>query len=576
MSIGFIATLSSIMLASVSPFVGAWESVQTFGHGITAASLRVTIADRLTATVGGQTATAPRPRDASAATFHFGDGSRLILNFGRSTVTGQWIQPSTVTYGEPYATPVVLSKRGSNDWSGTLRPVPDVAHFFLTITQSGDGSLSAFLRNPETNDGARIGTRALVVSGDDVRLHTGDAPDIAGTYDPAAQTLRFSFDGYPTPFVFRKVDASAVPGFAARPGSASYVYQVPAQMNDGWQTASLADVGLDPSRVAAFVDSILETSASSPGAPYINSVSIARHGKLVLDEYFYGYDASTLHDVRSAGKSITTLMVGDAMKDDPNITASTSLYDLLPQYRDELSSDPRKKNITVADLMTMSSGLACDDNDDNSPGNEDTMERQTAVPDWYRYTLALPVVSDPGSKGVYCSGGINVLGAVIAAADRGPLADYFYDRFAAPMQFGPYALPMMPPPIDAAYMAGGGQFLPRDFLKFGQLILNGGTWNGRRIVDARFIAEATAPHSGLDSPGDYGYGWHLSTFDVGGVSYPAINAGGNGGQLLFVIPKLDMTVMITADNYGQYGVWRHFQTDPFVKYLIPAALPASQ
>jgi len=144
------------------------------------------------------------------------------------------------------------------------------------------------------------------------------------------------------------------------------------------------------------------------------------------------------------------------------------------------------------------------------------------------------------------------------------------------MQFGPYALPMMPPPIDAAYMAGGGQFLPRDFLKFGQLILNGGTWNGRRIVDAQFITDAIAPHSGLNSPGDYGYGWHLSTFVVGGVSYPAINAGGNGGQLLFVIPKLDMTVMIAEDNYGQYGVWRHFQTDPFVKYLIPAALPASQ
>lgn len=85
-------------------------------------------------------------------------------------------------------------------------------------------------------------------------------------------------------------------------------------------------------------------------------------------------------------------------------------------------------------------------------------------------------------------------------------------------------------------------------------------------------ASAVAPHSGLNAPGDYGYGWHLSALTVDGVSYQAINAGGNGGQLLFVIPKLDMTVMITAANYGQYGVWRHFQTDPFVDYLIPAAV----
>jgi len=76
----------------------------------------------------------------------------------------------------------------------------------------------------------------------------------------------------------------------------------------------------------------------------------------------------------------------------------------------------------------------------------------------------------------------------------------------------------------------------------------------------------------LTNPGDYGYGWHLSTFVVGGVSYPAINAGGNGGQLLYVIPKLDMAVMITASNYGQYGVWKNLQTQPFEEYLIPAAI----
>jgi CubicO group peptidase (beta-lactamase class C family) len=172
---------------------------------------------------------------------------------------------------------------------------------------------------------------------------------------------------------------------------------------------------------------------------------------------------------------------------------------------------------------------------------------------------------------VYCSAGINLLGGVISTATHAWLPDYFFDRFGAPMQFGAYALPLTPPPLDTAYMAGGGEFLPRDFLKFGQLILDGGLWNGRRIVDSRWIAAVVTPRSGLNAPGDYGYGWHLSTFTVGGTAYPAINAGGNGGQLLFVIPKLDMAVMITAGNYGQYGVWRTFQTEPFERYLIPAA-----
>lgn len=571
MNISPLALLTSITLAASSPFVGAWSSVQTFGHVFEAGRAQIVVShDKISATVSGETHVAS-PSRSGATAINFSDGGRLMLFApGSSTLTAQWIQPATVTYGGQYATPIVLSKHGADDWVGAIRPVRDATHLFLTITQNADGTLGAFVRNPETNAGARIGVRTFVVNGNSVTLRASGKPDIDGTYDPQANTLRFSFDGYPAPFTFAKADPASAPGFAPRPGQQSYVYQPPTRGDDGWQTASLTDVGLDPAKVTAFVASIL-ASPSSPNSPYITSVSIARHGKLVFDEYFYGYDAATPHDVRSAGKSITTLMVGEAMEGDRKLTPDSLVYDVLPQYDDALSSDPRKKTITVADLMTMSSGLACDDNDDNSPGNEDTMESQTAVPDWYRYTLALPVVVDPGSKAVYCSGGINVLGAVIVAATHGSLADYFYTKFAEPMQFGAYALPLMPAPISDAYMAGGGQFLPRDFLKFGQLILDGGMWNGRRIIDGRFLASAVEPRSALNAPGDYGYGWHLSTFAVGGVSYPAINAGGNGGQLLFVIPKLDMTVMITAANYGQYGIWRHFQTDPFVNYLIPAA-----
>lgn len=567
-----LAFLTSITLAASSPFVGAWTSAQSFGHVFGAGRVQIVASNStVSATVGGETHRASLAQ-AGPTAIRFNDGSRLML-FGRPAFRGEWIQPATVTYGSPFATPVALTKHGDRDWSGAIHPVRDVTHLFLTVTQNTDGSLGAFVRNPETNAGARIGARTFVVDGNSVSLRASGKPDIGGTYDSQAGTLLLKFDGYPTPFTFTKADPTSTPGFAPRPGQAPYAYHLPPRAGDGWQTASLTDVGLDPSKVTAFVDSILASPASSPSSPYITSVSIARHGKLVLDEYFYGYDAATPHDVRSAGKSVTTLMAGDAMADDPKVAPDSLLRDVLPQYADALSSDPRKAKITVADLMTMSSGLACDDNDDNSPGNEDTMESQTAVPDWYRYTLALPVVADPGSKAVYCSGGINVLGAVIAAATHDSLADYFYTNFAEPMQFGTYALPVMPPPISDAYMAGGGQFLPRDFLKFGQLILNGGTWNGRRIVDGRFLASAIAPHSALNGPGDYGFGWHLSTFEVGGVSYPAINAGGNGGQLLFIIPKLDMAVMITAANYGQYGIWRRFQTDPFENYLIPAATP---
>ncbi len=310
-------------------------------------------------------------------------------------------------------------------------------------------------------------------------------------------------------------------------------------------------------------------------SPYVQSVAIARKGRLVLDDYFYGFDASMPHDVRSAGKSVTTLMVGRAIGDTNRFTPQTPVLSFLPQYLPVANDDPHKRAMTVADLMTMSSGLACDDNDDDSPGNEERMQSQTAQPDWYKYTLDLPMRSDPGTRAIYCSAGINLLGAIVSTATGVPLDRYFYERFAQPMQFERYGMWLMPPPTNAAYMAGGDYFRPRDFLKFGQLFLDRGAWDGRQIVDGAWLLSSATQRSVMNPDGAgggdrYGYGWHLSTLTVGGRTYDVINAGGNGGQLLAIVPKLDLALMITAGNYGQYPVWSKFLGD-FVGAAIQAA-----
>jgi len=130
------------------------------------------------------------------------------------------------------------------------------------------------------------------------------------------------------------------------------------------------------------------------------------------------------------------------------------------------------------------------------------------------------------------------------------------------MQFGGYAMWLMPPPASAAYMGGGDYFRPRDFLKFGELMLRKGRWYGRRIVDESWIAQSVRPRTAPEGEGDrYGYGWHLLSIPVDGRRYDVINAGGNGGQLLIVVPKLDVAIMVTAGNYNQFPVWRRFLPD---------------
>ena len=123
----------------------------------------------------------------------------------------------------------------------------------------------------------------------------------------------------------------------------------------------------------------------------IHSLLVAHHGKLVLEEYFFGFDRERPHDLRSAGKTFASVMLGTAMRRGAHIAPETPVYELLAGMGPFANPDPRKPQITLAHLMTHTSGLACDDNDPVSPGNEDTMQTQSQQPDWWKYTLDLPM-----------------------------------------------------------------------------------------------------------------------------------------------------------------------------------------
>lgn len=434
-------------------------------------------------------------------------------------------------------------------------------HYFLVVSNGPGGSVVAFIRNPEQNAGAFIRTRTVSSNGTRVMLRAPQRPDIDGVQNSdGTLTLQKVVEGE-VDLQFHRAAGNDLIWFYPLP-TTSWTYHEPADAGDGWRVGALKDAGMREQPIASLMDGIARLRTPSLVSSYIQSIAIERHGRLVLDQYFYGFSAQQPHDVRSAGKSVTTLMVGRAIQDTNAFTPSSGVLSLLPKYAPVSNDNAQKRQMTITNLMTMAPGLACDDNDDASPGNEDTMQSQPAGTDWYRYTLDLPMISTPGTRALYCSASINLLGAIVGTATGVPLDRYFQDRFAAPMQFGNYAMWLMPKPADAAYMGGGDYFRPRDFLKFGQLILDRGRWYDRQVVDASWIAQSIVPRTAPEGEGDrYGYGWHLSRLAVDGREYDIVNAGGNGGQLMIVIPALDLAVMVTAGNYNQYPVWRHFLPD---------------
>ncbi len=542
--------LTFAALITQSALAGTWTAQRDYGPVFSGGPIVVTHHGRWNIRVAGVTRSAPTGNVAEVA---FDDGSELRLRESDARLAGQWIQPGDADDDHSIATPIIFAPAGTGSWRGIVRPIPNVQHVAMVVTESDAGGLQAYFLNPEENAGLSIGERELSLHDDTVLFHRSGADDVVGRFDPHFDALIVKDPGLNGTYAFKRAAASS-----RRP----YSYHQPIAGLDGWKTARLRDVGFDEPKMTSLVNS-LTTAAQGLRSPQIQALLVARHGRLVMDDYFDGFNGDRPHDVRSAGKSVATLLIGKAIESGAHFTPATTVSSILSNYTPFAHDSASKARITVADLMAMSAGYACDDNDDSSPGNEDRMQSQTATPDWYKFTLDLPMSSSPGTRATYCSAEINLLGAVIERTTDVWLPDFFHDSFARPMQFGDYGLWLSPPPTYTAYMAGGDTFRPRDFLKFGELFLDGGRWHGTQIVDPRWLSEIAKKHSFVEGGGgDYGWGWHLSTYHIGGHDIQAISAGGNGGQLLYIFPQLDLTIMITAGNFSDYRVWSRFQDIP--------------
>jgi CubicO group peptidase (beta-lactamase class C family) len=226
--------------------------------------------------------------------------------------------------------------------------------------------------------------------------------------------------------------------------------------------------------------------------------------------------------------------------------------------------------MTLEHLLMMRSGYFCDDSNPDAPGNEDKMLDQEDEPDYYRYTLRLPLDREPGAKGVYCSIDPNLALGVVARATGEPAMDTFDRLLGEPMQIATYAWPLSP--AGQPYGGGGMQVLPRDFMKLGQLMLNGGTWRGRRILSADFVSRAAAPLHDLGSI-QYGLLWWNMEYPYNGRKVRAFFAGGNGGQVVMVVPDLDLVVATYGGNYSDRAGLR-VQQEYVPSFILPAVREA--
>jgi CubicO group peptidase (beta-lactamase class C family) len=217
----------------------------------------------------------------------------------------------------------------------------------------------------------------------------------------------------------------------------------------------------------------------------------------------------------------------------------------------------------------MNSGLDCDDRNPESAANEDYLWDHAGELDFYAHTLDVDIVHAPGQVAAYCSASTNLAGGVIAAAAGEPLLGLIGRLVARPLDITRYSVPV--PPDGHPYMGGGARWLPRDFLKFPQLLLDEGTWNGRRVIGQGDALRMLTPAVTIDGGRDYGYGWWTADYEYKSRTVRAHFMGGSGGQIAMLVPELDLSIVFNAGNYSDSVMFR-IQEELVPDYILPAII----
>ena len=384
------------------------------------------------------------------------------------------------------------------------------------------------------------GDRFLNAGGDTIPFRRADDGQVSGFVERGAFFPRIS--ARVDPVVVTAVRANPRPlGADGRPEP--YIYRRPAELGDGLRVADLGYARLDSGTIGRVVAGVVDGKY-----PDLHSLLVWRRGRLVAEEYFYEYDSQRSHQMRSATKSVVSALVGIAI--DRGLLASDTerVTPLLP-YDAYANPDARKASLTLRDLLTMRSGLACDDWNGDSPGNESKMYQSA---DWPKFVLDLPMIADPGTTGSYCSGNVAVAGRIVERAAKMPLRSFAQANLFAPLGIRDVRWNYALTSSNAATFAQV-YLRPRDMLKLGILFHQHGVWEGRQVISRAWVERSTAKWSRVGDQ-DYGYFWWHQWIDVatpsGTKRVDMVAASGNGGQKIYLIPSLDAVVVTTGGNYN--------------------------
>jgi CubicO group peptidase (beta-lactamase class C family) len=297
---------------------------------------------------------------------------------------------------------------------------------------------------------------------------------------------------------------------------------------DGWQTSTPEAQGIDSEALAAMLSGIQEYD------PDIDSITVIRNGYMVLDVAIAPFRPDERHIIHSCTKSIVSGLIGIAIDEGAIAGIDQSVLSFFPD-RTAANLDPEKEEMTLEDVLTMSTGWECRD---SYLYRWRGISEMRASGDWVQFVLDLPMEHAPGTHFEYCNGASFLLSAIVQEATGMTAREFADEHLFGPLGITDVEWPTNPDGINIGW--GELHLRPHDIAKIGYLYLNEGHWDGEQIVPAEWVAASTRSHIDATLQDGYGYQWWI---DDDGF-YMAL---GYAGQFIYVVPELDMVVVFTSD-----------------------------
>ncbi|MFY0592977.1 serine hydrolase domain-containing protein [Roseivirga sp.] len=320
---------------------------------------------------------------------------------------------------------------------------------------------------------------------------------------------------------------------------ASYTYEKPNMLDDGWIVNSLEERNVNASLFEQFINALNKEKHE------LHSILLVKDNELLFEKYFGDNSVNKQHDLRSVTKSITALLMGIAIEKGFVKSVDDPVAKYLEEFGKAKNPDARKDQITIRNFLTMSSGMECNDWNPKSKGQEDKLYKKK---DWIQFMANLPMANEPGEASTYCTGGTILIAEIIERSSGLALSEFAQKHLFDTMGIEnlSWGHTNKKPVISAGerlYMTS------RDMAKLGQLMLNKGNWQGEQLIPKEWIKEIASPKTKITGL-DYSYLWWQLPFSKNDEKVPTICATGNGGQYILTFPKQKTVAIFTGGAYN--------------------------